>query len=680
MKPKNILISSLGVVPLIIEETIGFFNYSGELDFYEGSQFLEQISETRKQLDLRHNQVDELWLIATDKMRVSENKSTLEHFEEIQNSCSKYVGKIRVFILQNVPDITNDSEANAFHDLTLRVVSYGKEQTNGGKLYLSLACGRKTMSADMQDAAYCFGCDALIHVLGSKKEDAFPVSLGKTVANEALGNYEKQQFEDKEILYVEPQTRFHYQLQQQKEKSQHFYTTYYLDEQETRSNFHILYTLPPSKINELKNSKLGVDSSKKEEEITFLRKLPKTDLHCHLGGVLSPEEMIEVAKSYIPEIEREKKKNRKFNEWRLRLNEIQDSKDWKKWRKELSEKLKVSEGVVTASFLLHYQNNVAELTKLLYGAYENEEDFRAIGIKKYEALGDLQGSALLCNEDAIRKTVQVLLTNCIKENILYLEIRCSPLNYITEKLSSEQVLQAIFEELEKVPEIETSVLLIASRHGDLRKVEDSIELARRMKGGELFDKYFRGFDLAGDEGVNSPKHLRESFLEIMRDCLNITIHAGEDMPSENIWEAVYYLNAERIGHGLSLSENQDLTIKFLERSIGIEMCPSSNYQIVGYRDNYFPETSHLKTYPLADYLKKELKASVNTDDPGISLTNGTHELLRAARLTPNGLSKWDILQLLSNGFRTAFYPYEQKKRLIRKAESIIGQLIENEEL
>lgn len=684
MNSKNILISSLGLVPEIIEETIGFFNYSGELDFYKNSPFFEQISEIRDQMDLERNQVDELWLIATDKMHISEKgkeyNSTLEDFEIIQKSCSKYVDKIRIFILQSIPDITNDIEANSFHDLTLRVVSYGKSQTNGGKLYLSLACGRKTMSADMQDAAYCFGCDALIHVLGNSKKDAFPVSLGKVVANEALGNFEKHQFEDKEIMYVRPQTSFHNQIQQQKEKSQHFYTTYYLDEQETRSNFHILYTLPPSKINELKESKLGIDIATKAEDTAFLRKLPKTDLHCHLGGVLSPAEMIEVAKCYIPDIENEKKKNVEFYDWCLQLSEKQGTKEWKKWRKELSKRLNVPEGLIVASFLLSYQDNVEELTKLLYGEYENEAAFCRIGIDKYEALGDLQGSALLCNENAVRRTVQILLANCIKENILYLEIRCSPINYATEQFTAQQVLLSIFEELEKVTEVETSILLIASRHGDLRKVEESIQLARQMKGNPLFDKYFRGFDLAGDEGANSPKQLHDKFLEVMRDCLNITIHAGEDMPSENIWEAVYYLNAERIGHGLTLTENRDLMIKFLERGIGIEMCPSSNYQIVGYRDNYFPETSHFPTYPLAKYLSKELKVSINTDDPGISRTNSTNELLRAARLTQGGLSKWDILQLICNGFRTAFYPYEQKKGLIRKAENMIGELIEKQEL
>ena len=170
-------------------------------------------------------------------------------------------------------------------------------------------------------------------------------------------------------------------------------------------------------------------------------------------------------------------------------------------------------------------------------------------------------------------------------------------------------------------------------------------------------------------------------MDFMKECYNITIHAGETEEVESIWQAVYHLNAERVGHGLKLLNNEDLLTKFLERGIAVEMCPSSNFQIVGFRDNYFPkETMHLPEYPLKAYLDKELKVSVNTDDPGISLTDMTHELHKAARMTQGGLSKWDILQLICNGFRSAFYPYERKKLLIRKAEQELAKLIKEEKL
>ena len=136
------------------------------------------------------------------------------------------------------------------------------------------------------------------------------------------------------------------------------------------------------------------------------------------------------------------------------------------------------------------------------------------------------------------------------------------------------------------------------------------------------------------------------------------------MPAENIWEAVYCLNAERIGHGLTLVEREnDLMPKFRDRRIGIEMCPSSNYQIVGFKDNYYADQD-LPEYPLRKYMDNKLRVCINTDDPGMSRTDITNEYLKAARLTRGGLSVWEILGLLYNSFDLAFLPYNEKMKLL----------------
>lgn len=679
---KNILVSALGAQHDIIEETIGYINFK-EVDFYKELASYQSIQTSRDEANFSSYPIDELWLVATDREHKKvknkdgssrDIKSTLEDFELIKESCGRYVGTIRLFVLQGINDITNDDEAFQYRDLAYKVIAYARQQCDGGRLYLSLACGRKTMSADFQEAAYCFGCDALIHVLGDRKEEAFPLNLGAIKKNEVL-KVKDLYFDEGVVVKCTPDTDFLTDIQNQKRNAQHFYTTYYLDEKETRSNFYILYTLPPSKIKELKTDYLGIDPSKQKEELEYLQRLPKSDLHCHLGGVLTAEEMIEVAKCYLPLIEKEKKQNLLYSKWNCKYDKKLPIKDW---YKALENHLGVHKGLIASRFILEYEDNPRALEQIIFGNYIQESDYKSIGINAYESLGDLQGSALLCNETAIRKTVQILLSKCKKENITYLEIRCSPINYQTSILSPNQVLQAIFEELEREPEVETSVIMIASRHGGDDKILQSIELAKQLKDDALFKKYFRGFDLAGDESAKSPKEVREQFLEIMKDCYNITIHAGETAPAENIWEAVYYLTAERIGHGLKLIEKEDLMVKFLERGIGIEMCPSSNYQIVGYRDNYFSGTQNMPDYPLKKYLDCELKVSVNTDNPGISLTTPTQELHRAARLTRGGLSKWDLLQLTCNGFRTAFYPYEQKKQLIRRVEEKISELIKQD--
>lgn len=679
----NILVSALGANPDIIEESLALFNYSAKSDLYASN---EEVEILRNNIE----RVQEVWLIATNQpSSLASNgvyrNSTEENYDYIKRHCGNYEVRFRIFIIKGVSDVNSASDAKAFHDLTLRVVSNAKQYVGkNGKLYLSLACGRKTMSTDMQDAAYCFGCDQLIHVLGDNVENAQPILLGSVPQNESIvvSNVE---FETSEILYCEPQVSFLNDVERAKQEASHFFTSYYLNETETRSNFHILYTLPPSKIEQLKNEKVGVDKRKKTAELKWLRQLPKTDLHCHLGGVLWPEDILSVAADN--EIHEKELADfpPSYKEWRelelpkthLELSQI------KEYCKSYSEKLNVSKSAILSPLIRSLSfSGKDEVTQLVYGKYPDELSFCGIGIDAYEQMGDVQGSSLLDDLNSISKAIDRFLNRCIKENVKYVEIRCSPLNYAkTCGVSASYLVLYICEILKKVSKsIQSSLIFIVSRHRE-DMTKEYVELVKALKGNDLFEEFFRGFDLAGNESKNSPEKMRESFLDIMKDCYNITIHAGEDQPVENIWQAVYHLNAERIGHGLTLEDNEELLNKFLQRGIGVEMCPSSNYQIVGFRDNYYPkETAHRKVYPLKGYLDKELLVSVNTDDPGISLTDMTHELHKAARMTEGGLSKWDILQLICNGFRTAFYPYEKKKGLIRTAEACLGDLIKKNAL
>lgn len=675
---KNILVSALGSQPDIIEETVSFFNYSDSYDFYRNNPIITQLRES-----VCH--VDEIWLVATDQAHIvnlngRQRNSTLENYECIKKSCGKYGASIRIFILKGISDINSSFDANTFHSLTLSVVAFARQSLNGGKLYLSLACGRKTMSADMHDAAYCFGCDNLVHVLGDTLLDAQPILLGSVSSNEALKT-KKLSFSQEEVLYCEPELEMFENIKLQKKEAQHFFTSYYLDEKETRSNFYILYTLPPSKIELLKKERIGIDKKKRPAEIKWLKRLPKTDLHCHLGGVLFPKDILNVATYLECFIDSTARENKRYAEWyenEFRKKYV-DPKGLRSYANTLSKQLHVPKCCIVAPYIMRYNDNDA-LLKDIYGEYCDENKFCGISIETYEKLGDFQGSSLLDSIESIEATLDVLLKRCISENIKYIEIRCSPLNYAKSSgIPAEEFVLAMCSKLKNASKkIKSSLIFIVSRHRE-DMTKEYVNLVDMLKNHEDFKSFFRGFDVAGNESVKSPKEMREDFMEILKECYNITIHAGENQPVDNIWQAVYHLNAERIGHGLSLENNEDLLNKILERGIGIEMCPSSNFQIVGFRDNYMKEeTSHLPSYPLKKYLDKDIIVSVNTDDPGISLTNMTMELHKAARLTEGGLSKWEILQIICNGFRSAFYPYEMKKQLIRSAESELGELIKKD--
>jgi adenosine deaminase len=57
------------------------------------------------------------------------------------------------------------------------------------------------------------------------------------------------------------------------------------------------------------------------------------------------------------------------------------------------------------------------------------------------------------------------------------------------------------------------------------------------------------------------------------------------------------------------------------------------------------------------------------------LTDLTKEYYKAASMTKGGLSKWDVLRIIRNGFRSAFLSFGKRKELLIEAENEIGNFI-----
>ncbi|NMB91015.1 MAG: adenosine deaminase [Chloroflexi bacterium] len=162
-----------------------------------------------------------------------------------------------------------------------------------------------------------------------------------------------------------------------------------------------------------------------------------------------------------------------------------------------------------------------------------------------------------------------------------------------------------------------------------------------------------GVDLAGDE-AHWPGEL---FVEHMRRAreagLHITVHAGEAAGPHSVWQALGELHAERIGHAVHAVEDPALMDFLLEQQTGIESSLSSNVQ-----------TSTVPDYlahPLRTFLERGLRATINTDDPGISAIDLRHEYDVAAPAA--GLSAGLIRQAQRNALEAAFLSPAEKDAL-----------------
>jgi adenosine deaminase len=198
------------------------------------------------------------------------------------------------------------------------------------------------------------------------------------------------------------------------------------------SNFHAFRLLQQQTTGMLQDLRMGVNQDKSEVEKAWLRRLPKAELHCHLGGIADAGELLEIAKANSREIGAY---HERLSPWLDSCRKMLDLEGIEKVGRTLDLKSLrtavpgVPEPLCTASFLLLFEQSADDLDRLLFGPCQEEAVFCGQGFAAYERFGDLQGSGLLQNEASIRAACRILACKAGKNNVRYLELRCSPANY-----------------------------------------------------------------------------------------------------------------------------------------------------------------------------------------------------------------------------------------------------------
>jgi len=689
----NILVTTFGGTWAILPEILSFFQYP-DIDIFKNNTFISNFKDELYNLGI--DKIDSLWIIHTD------NDKTYQAFNLFEKWCEKianpYIPEIKKISVKGLSDLKSYEDCLYMRELIFRSVLKASEYKGEGKLILSLAGGRKTMSADMQRASDLFGCSLLFHiadnfnisvkntmwdtlenlsgVLDQKEANyIFPVIINKQVKKNILTEIPSKLKSDNYPVFFSLDNEFvkyknlinEIENRLRNAESIHFNLYKSRTSNTSQSIFYGLMQLSPDIFNALASDK---------PDYNWLKNLPKVDLHCHLGGILDVQGMIDVALSLIDEINEYRFSNTEFNNWYNKINDaVINCRDEilreyvhnsnKNYLRNLFPDIK--KPIVVAAFLSCFVDKSKYLENLIYGDYIVNKNFRNIGFDAYERLGDLQGSALLQSQKTIRKTCDKLLEYCKDHNIRYLELRCSPCNYTLGGLSERDVIKILHEKLAYQPNLTIKLIIIGSRHANFEIFKKHVDLALKCKQHEEYKNFVTGFDIAGNEASKNPAELREYLKPLMKECVKFTIHAGENQPVENIWQAVYELNADRIGHGLTLIDNPVLMERFKDRNIFIELCPSSNFQICNYNT-----IEKGKEYPLKYYFENGLKITINTDNPGISRTDITTEYLFASEIAQ--LSKLDILKLIRNSVQAVFLSKNEKKELLMNIENEIYKL------
>lgn len=250
----------------------------------------------------------------------------------------------------------------------------------------------------------------------------------------------------------------------------------------------------------------------------------------------------------------------------------------------------------------------------------------------------------------IRQAAREFLLSLVPDHVVYVEVRFSPVLLAGPELSMKDVLELVLEGLrdgQKVAGIRFGVILCAMRDLPPEQNMEVFSLARDYLGRGVC-----AVDLAGDEARFPACQYRPLFRFASEQNIPFTIHAGECGSGENIRESVQ-MGARRIGHGLAMAGDISLQQLCAERGVGIEMCPTSNYQTKA--------VPSLKQYPIREFMEHHLTVTVNTDNRTVSDTTMTKEF--ALLQEHCGLSVRELWRLTQNAIDCSFADDETKKEL-----------------
>lgn len=583
-------------------------------------------------------------MIAIEAFLMAKNKIDEVHlFSNIQDTYKDIIPyfnelgiPITITILDNFTDIQSENDHFNYEESLFRwYLSFTTKENN---LIVCLAGGYKTISNSMQKACGLFGSIEVFHILTSKvpnnideieqaisERNLIYVALGQEEGWQPIINllndiYKSEVIDDSEFIKI---------IKKPNEQLLKNHITELIHITKGENSRKDIYELPFNSLLMLPaQTRNWLEQPLKKQDFEWVKSLPKTELHCHLGGFATHGELLKNIQNAATE--------------------------------------NIIEGIAPKQRPLTWNKEI-------------------ISLDQYMKLGDANGSKLLKDDGCLKKQIELLYRHLCEQNIKYAEIRCSPDNYHTDERTSFEVLnniKAYFQlemnkkrlEMADYCHVNLIVIVTRRREGDLSSISRHIALAitaSQSSSKDLSDSCkIVAIDLAGFESKETrASYFMQDFVGVNRCGLAVTAHAGENDDAEGIWQAVYQLHARRLGHALHLYQANDLIRSVVDRKIGVEMCPYANFQIKGFSPMVYKKLDvndtreNYPVYPLLNYLRKGVLVSINTDNIGISDANLTDNFMLLTEMLPE-ITRLDVLKLIRNGLETAFISPEFRFNLL----------------
>ena len=243
-----------------------------------------------------------------------------------------------------------------------------------------------------------------------------------------------------------------------------------------------------------------------------------------------------------------------------------------------------------------------------------------------------------------------MLEKCSECNTRYVEASFSPRDHLQHNLEFSKMVKAINRGIDRARTsfgIESNIRIDLVRSSTKDEAMEILDMIERNPHNIV------SVDIGGNEPLFPPKPFTEAYGRAREMGLHLVAHAGEAAGPQSIWDALQFLEVERIGHGVTAREDPKLIEYLNEKQIGIEMSPVSNLRT--------GVVKSIKEHPIREFYNKGLLVTVNSDDPSLFHTDLNNEFIQIHKHL--GFSLAELFQLSLNGIKTAFIDESVKKNM-----------------
>jgi adenosine deaminase len=266
---------------------------------------------------------------------------------------------------------------------------------------------------------------------------------------------------------------------------------------------------------------------------------------------------------------------------------------------------------------------------------------------------------VLRTEDDFFDLTWQYLSKAAEQKVVYAEMFFDPQAHTSRGVEFGTVIRGIRRAQERASAelgVETQLIMCFLRD---MSAESAMETLRECLP---YKEWIVGVGLDSDEKDNPPVKFAEVFSKAREHGFRLTMHCDVNQKNTlvHIHQVLHTIGVDRIDHGVNSLEDPELCKTIAERGLGLTVCPVSNRFCV----------QSLTAKEIRRMLELGMRATVNSDDPAYFRAYMNENL--EALMTDGGLTREEIVQLVTNSFTVAWLDDERRAAYTARVQQYAG--------